>query len=196
MGLFKSRQQRELEAKIQIRQGITRIQRFMRSAREVQQRYWQLGKQALRLGDREQFEQLAAAVLRAREHVSRWERYLLQLETLGVRRDEVAATGDFLKSILAMTNSILRGATPEQVADVQAKMARAVEKSEALEEVLSVAMETSAGSLFDARDLDERKLGELAHQMVTEAAADEASGDDGQISDGLRRIEEEMRREP
>jgi hypothetical protein len=168
----------------------------VRSAREVQQRYWQLGKQALRLGDREQFEHLAVAVLRTREVVNRWERYLLQLETLGVRRDEVAATGDFLKSISAMTNSMLRGATPEQVAEVQVKMTRAVEKSEALEEVLSVAMEASTVSLFGARDLDHQKLGDLAHQMGTEVAADDASGEGGRIVGGVRRIEEEMRREP
>jgi hypothetical protein len=112
-----------------------------------------------------------------------------------VRRDEVAATGDFLKSLSAMTNSILRGAAPEQVAAVQVNMARAVEKSEALEEVLSVAMETGADTLFDARDLDERKLGALTHQMIADAAADEASADGARGADGLRRIEEEMCRE-
>ena len=144
MGLFKSKQQRDLEATMQIRQGMKRIQRFVNNAKKVQKRYWGLAKQALRLGDREQFEQLASALMRAREHANRWERYLLQVETLNVRREEVAATGDFIRSVSAMTNSILRGATPEQVAGMQAKMEQAVVKAAALEEVLSVAMEASA----------------------------------------------------
>ena len=173
MALFKSKQQRELEAKMQVRQGMKRIQRFVNSAKKTQQRYWHLGKQALRLGDREQFEQLAGALIRAREDANRWERYLLQLETLNVRRDEVAATGDFIRSISAMTGSILRGATPEQVVGMQAKMEQALAKSEALEEVLSVAMEASADSVFATDDLDERKLDELAGQMTSEAEAED-----------------------
>jgi len=195
MGLFKSKQQRELEAKVQIRQGMARIQRFVRSARKTQQRYWDLGKQALRLGDREQFEQLAAAWMRNRELANRWERYLLQLETLNVRRDEVGATGDFIKSVSAMTNSILRGATPEQVAGMQAKMEQAVARAEALEEVLSVAMETSAGAVFGMEELDGDKLDELAGHMASEAQADEQGAFDERIAQGLKQIEEEMRKE-
>ena len=63
MGLFKSKRQRQLEAEIQVRQSKARIQRFLRNARKVQKRYWELGKQALRLGDQEQFGQLAGAFM-------------------------------------------------------------------------------------------------------------------------------------
>lgn len=195
MGLFKSRQQRELEAKVQIRQGMARIQRFVKNAKKHQQRYWELGKQALRLGDKEQFEQLAGAFIRTREHANRWERYLLQLETLNVRREEVGATGDFIKSISAMTNSILRGATPQQVVEMQTKMEKAVAKSEALEEVLSVAMEASAGSVYGTDELDESKLTELAGHMSSEAEGDENAAFDKRISEGLKGIEEAMRKE-
>lgn len=195
MGLFKSKQQRELEAKVQIRQGVARIQRFIRNAKKVERRYWDLGKQALRIGDREQFRQLAGALMRTREHINRWERYLIQLETLNIRRDEVAATGDFIKSVSAMTNSILRGASPQQVAQMQAKMEQAVAKSEALEEVLSVAMEASADGLFGVDELDDHKLDELAGHMQSEAAAEEGTAYDERISSGLREIEDAMRKE-
>jgi len=195
MGLFKSRKQRELESEIQVRQSKARIERFIRHSRKVERRYWELGKQALRLGDREQFAQLAGAVLQARQQANQWERYLLQLETLSVRREEVAATGDFIKGISAVTTSILRGASPDQIAAMQMKMERALVKADALQELMAVAMEGSAGAIFASEELDERKLDELAGQMGSEAAAEERVDYDARIAQGLKQIEEQMRKE-
>ena len=70
MALFKSKRQRELEAEMQVRQSKAKIKRFIATTRRVQHRYWDLGKQALRLGDREQFIQLAGALIRAREQAN------------------------------------------------------------------------------------------------------------------------------
>jgi hypothetical protein len=195
MALFKSRKQRELEAEIQVRQSKARIERFIRQAKKVEKRYWDLGKQALRLGDREQFVQLAGALIRAREQANHWERYLLQLETLSIRREEVAATGEFIKGISAVTTSILRGASPDQIAAMQVKMERALAKSDALQEFLSVAMETSASSVYGTEELDGKKLDELAGQMGTEAAAEEGTAYDERIAQGLKQLEEQMRKE-
>lgn len=195
MALFKSRRQRELENEIQVRQSKAKIQRFIRNTRKVQQRYWELGKQALRLGDREQFEQLAGAVFQARQQANQWERYLLQLETLSVRREEVAATGDFIKGISAVTTSILNGASPDQVAAMQTKMQQAMVKAEALEELMAVAMEGSAGAVFASEELDDRKLDELAGEMNADAAAEGGGDHDQRIAQGLQQIEEQMRKE-
>jgi vacuolar-type H+-ATPase subunit I/STV1 len=195
MALFKSRRQRELEADIQVRQSKARIERFIRSVKKVQKRYWDLGKQALRLGDREQFSQLAGALIRAREQANYWERYLLQLETLSIRREEVTATGDFIKGISAVTTSILRGASPDQIAAMQVKMEKALVKAEALEELLSVAMESSAECVFATGELDEHKLDQLARQMGSEAEAEESASYDQRIAQGLKQLEEEMRKE-
>ena len=195
MRLFKSRRQRELEVEIQVRQSKAKIQRFIQNARKVQQRYWNLGKQALRLGDREQFVQLAGALLRAREQANQWERYLLQLETLSVRREEVVATGEFIKGISAVTGSILQGANPDQIAAMQLKMEQALVKAQALEELMSVAMESSAGSVFGSEEFDEKKLDEMARQMTSEARSEEGAAYDQRIAEGLKKIEDEMRKE-
>ncbi len=195
MLLFKSKRQRELESEIQVRQSKARIERFIRNTKKVEHRYWELGKQALRLGDREQFSQLAGALLRAREQANQWERYLLQLETLSIRREEVAATGEFIKGISVVTSSILRGANPEQIAAMQIKMEQALVKAEALQELMSVAMESSADTVFASGDLDERRLDELAGQMQTETVGDEQADYDQRIAQGLKQIEEQMRKE-
>jgi hypothetical protein len=195
MGLFKSKRQRELEAEMQVRQSKARIERFIRHAKKVELRYWELGKQALRLGDRQQFAQLAGALLSARDQANHWERYLLQLETLSVRREEVAATGDFIKGITVVTNSILRGASPDQIAEMQLKMEKALVKADSLQEILSMAMETSAETISGSTELDEKRLDEIAGQMGGEAAAEEGAGYDQRIAQGLKQLEEAMRKE-
>ena len=195
MGLFKSRRQRELESEMQVRQSKARIERFIRNVKKVQMRYWDLGKQALRLGDREQFTQLAGALMRAREQANYWDRYLLQLETLNVRREEVVATGEFIKGISAVTTSILRGASPDQIAAMQVKLEQALVKSDALQELLSMAMDTSAEGVFATGQLDEKKLDDLAHQMNSQSEAEEGADYDRRIAQGLKQLEEEMRKE-
>ena len=185
MVLFKSKRQRQLEADIQVRQSKARIRRFIRNARQVQKRYWALGKQSLRLGDREQFVQLAGAFVRTRQQANQWERYLLQLETLSVRHDEVAATGDFIKGISTITNSILRGVSPEKIAAMQERMGQALAKAEALEEVLAVAMESSAETVFASDELDDERLEHLAGQMSSEAEVEEGAAYDERIAKGL-----------
>lgn len=195
MALFKSRRQRELETEIQVRQSKAKIRRFINEARKVQRRYWDLGKQALRLGDQEQFRQLASALLRTRELANQWERYLLQLETLSVRREEVAATGEFIKGISAVTSSILRGASPDQIAAMQVQMEQALAKSQALDEMMAVAMESSAAGVFGKEELDAGRLDEIAQHMASEAEADETAAYDERIAEGLKRVEEAMRKE-
>jgi len=138
---------------------------------------------------------LASAFTRAREVANQWERYLLQLETLSVRRQEVSATGDFIKGIAAVTRSILRGASPDEIAAMQAKMEQAVAKAETLGELLSVAMEASADTVFGTGEMDEARLDQLAVQMGSEAVADETAAYDQRIAQGLKQIEEEMRKE-
>jgi len=195
MALFKSKRQRELENEIKFRQSKAKIRRFVKNARKVQGNYWKLGKQALRLGDTEQFKHLASAYMGTREQVGRWERYLLQLETLGVRREEVGATNEFIDSISALTGSILRGADPGKVADMQAKMEESLARSRALEETLAIVMETSSDSIFGSDELDEGKMADISEAMKAEAEQEEGETYDERIGEGLKRIEEEMRKE-
>jgi len=195
MALFKSKKQRDMEAEIKFRRGLAKINRYIGECKKYQDKYWKLGKEALRLGDQKQFKQLASSYLRLRDQVARWQRYLIQMETLGLRRNEVTATGDFLESINALTGSMLRGASPEQVANMQMNIEKAMEKSEALDQTLSIAMEATSDSIFSTENLDESHVLEIAETMKKEALSDEESSLDKEISQSLKKIEDEMRKE-
>jgi hypothetical protein len=178
-----------------VRQSKSQIERFIRNLKKVQKRYWDLSKQALQLGDRVQFRQLAGALMRARDQANTWERYLLMLEAVSLRRDEVSVAGEFLKGIDTVANSILRGATPEQIASMQLKLEKGLARADAMQNTLSLAMEQSSDGIFSEDQLDESKLDELARQIGAEAQADESAGYDQRIADGMKQLEEEMRKE-
>ena len=105
-GLFKSRAGRDREAKIRFRQGKSRVQRFVKQAQQSADNYWRLARRAYSLGDDDQFRQLAVHYLRTRESINRWERYLVKLDSLDMRQNEVEATGEFLRSINALTGTL------------------------------------------------------------------------------------------
>ncbi len=159
--LFKSQAERDREAKIKFRQGKARIQRFLQQAQQAAENYWRLAKQAYQLGDQDQFKQLAANYLRIRESINRWERYVVKLDSLEMRWNEVEATGEFLKSMNALTGSILRGANPTEIARMQFDVEKALAKSETQEELLSLAMEAAGTTLTSTSDLNDAVLNQL-----------------------------------
>jgi len=195
MGLFKSKKQREMEAEIRFRQGLSRIRQFVNQCTRVQGKYWLAAKESVRLGDREQFRQLAGAYLRTRATINRWERYLLQLETLGIRRNEVAATGEFLKSMDAMTKSIMRGASAAEMAKMQTQLQEAIVKSEQLEQTLSIAMDAASESIYATDDLSDEAVDEVAEAVRGEVEGEESGELDATIDKTLGEIEQRLRKE-
>ena len=76
---------------------------------------------------------------------------------------------------------------------MQLRMEKAVDKANAMDELMAVAMDSSADGVFGSEELDDRKLDELTQQMTAEAQADEGAAYDDRIAKGLKKIEEEVR---
>jgi len=140
-GMFKSRQARQFELKTRVRQGNLRIQKFVARLTKQADEYSILARRAFDLEDHEQFRQLASGYIQCQDTIRRWERYLVRLQTLELRKSETEATQEFLSSMNAITRSILQGVKPEDVANLQTDMEAAISHSEELEETLSIALE-------------------------------------------------------
>jgi len=198
LGLFKSREEREMESLLRFRQGKSRINRFVQQAQTAGQRYWSLARQAYQLGDEEQFRQLATGYVRTRESINRWERYLIKLDSLELRRNEVASTGEFLKSIDAMTGSILQGAKPEEIARMQMDLEKAMLKTDALEQTLDIAMEAAGDSLTGSPELNDDVLQQIGVGMdgepktVCDGGSDHDHDLDARLHDALKDVESRM----
>jgi hypothetical protein len=160
-GLFQSNEDRELESKLHFRQAKLRIQKFLQQCQRNADQYFGLAKQAYKLGDDEQFRQLAGGYLTARQAINRWERYLLKLNSMEMRRSEVAATSDFLSGMNELTGSILRGASTEDIRRMQLDLSKAIEKSSMQEEMLSLVMDATSTQIDGSDVLDDSVLTQL-----------------------------------
>jgi division protein CdvB (Snf7/Vps24/ESCRT-III family) len=178
-GLFKSSAAREHEARLRFRQGKARIQRFVQQSRQSAERYWQLAQQAHRLADMEQLRSLAQQFYRARDSVNRWERFLLKMEALEMRRNEVEATGDFVRNMHSLTSSILRSSSAAEIATMQLEVEKAIAKAEEQTELLTEVMDVSGQKILSSEALSEESLEQLLKGIVPQALAGERASNEG-----------------
>ncbi len=187
------RQQKdEYERDFQVRQGKKRIQRYIDQQKQTEQKLWALGKQALKLGDDAQFQMIGKQIIWAQNDVNRWQRYLLSLETLEVRRDQARMTGDFMQSLKAMSESLLVGINSESLVDIEKNIDAGLTRVKDLEERMDMFMEMAEYTFIDIDRADRHKLNEMQANMRREAEMDEANTFDVQIAAGLDKIRREM----
>ena len=196
-GFFeKRRQTKEIERDVKFKQGLSRVRNYVQKCQQAQKKYWQLGKRALKLGDKQQFENVAKTYLRTGEMITRWERFLVAMETVSLQRDQVKVTGEFAKSMSALSNSMMAGASPQDITKIQMELERALTKAHTLDETLTAVMDATSDTIFLSEGLSEDSLQQVEAAMKVEAEHEEGESLDDRIAAGLRRVEEEMRKEP
>ena len=158
----------------------------------MERKLWGLGKQAIQLGDERQFRQIGSQIIWTQNDITRWERYLLSLETLEVRRDQARLTGDFMGSLEAMSESLLAGLSSQSMGEIQQKLEEGLARAQDLDERLSLFMEMAEDAFYDVEFGGEQALGELQATMRSEAELDAANEFDAQIKAGLEKIRQEM----
>ena len=192
MALFKSKRTKEIEREIRFKQGVKKVQNYVKKCRASQQKFWEMGKRALSLGDRQQFENLAMAYLNTGEIANRWERYLVTMETVRIQRDQVKATGEFVKSINLMSSTMSSGINPKELTKMQKDLEMALMKAETLDEALSVVMDTTSESVFSTEGFADKSIKEVEAAMSGEVLHEERGAIDERIAQGLKKIEDEM----
>lgn len=140
-GLFKNQQQRDAELKARVRRGSMRITRYVAQLTKQGDEYAALARRAYELDDQQQFRQLVSGYLQCRETINRWERYIVKLRALELRRNEAEATAEFLSSMNALTSAILNGVKPEEISTLRQDMDAALQRSHELEETLADALD-------------------------------------------------------
>lgn len=197
MGILDGRRQKkEIEREVRFKQGLGRVRSYVQKCNQAQKRYWELGKRALKLGDRQQFENIARSYLRTGDTMSRWERYLLAMETVSIQRDQVKATGEFAGSMKALSDSMMVGAKAEDITKMQIELERALTRARTLDETLAAVMDATSDTIFSAEGLSEDSLKEVETAMRGEAEHEVGEAAvDKRIARGLQRIEEEMNKE-
>ncbi|MFC1978732.1 hypothetical protein ACFLVP_01975 [Chloroflexota bacterium] len=192
MPLFKDKKTKEIEREVRFKQGVRRVQNYVKKCRDSQQKFWEMGKRALSLGDKQQFENLARAYLNTGEISNRWERYLVTMETVRIQRDQVKATGEFVKSINLMSSTMSSGINPKELTKMQKDLEVALAKAETLDEALSVVMDSTSESVFSTEGFADKSIKEIEAAMSGEVMHEGGGAIDDRIAQGLKKIEDEM----
>lgn len=205
MGVFSwwenRRRAKEMERDLQARRGKAQIRRHIKQQKDMANKLWNLGKRALQLGDRRQFRQIAKHYLWTLEDIKRWERFLVTFETIEARRDQARSMAEFMRSVQAMSQSILANASPKALAEMQRDLDMSIARAQDLEQTLDYLMEMTEETVFTMAEMSDEEaesaLRELERAMTEErepgAPAEEEL--DARIEEGLRQIEAEMRKE-
>ena len=195
MSLFKSKRKRELEAELQFKRSQKKIDQFISKLKKSEKKYWELAKKSLSLGDKRQFKEIGASYLRVRNQIKRWEQYAVKLDTVRLKRDEVAMTGEFMRTMTDMAQSILHGAKPEEIQAMQSKLEVAFEKVETVSDTMELVMDAGSESIMGGESVGEDQLGELEKLASEEVGQTETSDLDAKITAGLKDIEAELKKE-
>lgn len=196
MPLFgKSKEEKEIEREVRYKQGLARVRGYIEKSKETQKRLWTLGKRSLQLGDKRQFQNVARGYLRVGDIISRWERYIVAAETVAVQRGQVKATADFMQTMTALSESMMAGAQPKDVMQMQKQMETALAKAQSLDETLGVVMDATGDTVFSGEGLSEDALKDVEKTMTAEAVSEEGGEADARIKEGLQRIEAQMKKE-
>lgn len=187
-------QEKELSRETQARIGKAQMKRHIEKQKGMVKKLWEMGKRALSLNDEKQFRQIGKQLLWTQDDIDRWERYLLSFEVLEAKRDQARTSAEFMKSLKAMTESIISSTEPQNIAETQRDLEQGLARAASLEERMSVMMETMDGTLSDMGASDDSRLKKLEDEMTGDVVADESGKFDAKIEAGLEKIKEAMKK--
>ena len=196
---FRSAEERRKEAEfdrdVQVRMGKTRLKRHIAKQKQMSLQLRRLAKRALEINDQARFRQAGRQLLWTQRDLGRWEKYLLSLELLEARRDQVKASVELIQSIKAMSESLNELAEPQRIGELQRELEEGLARASNLEERMAVMLDVMDETLSADMLTEEEGLLGLETALSDEVAGEEAGAFDRQIEEGLRQIRKELEEE-
>ena len=183
----------EINRDVKVRMGKSRIKRHLAHQQKMEGRYLELGRQALALGDNDRFRQIARQLLWTRSEMVRWAKYVLSMDVLEARREQVKATVSLMRSVKAMSESMIELAGPQEAAEMQRQLQEGLARAESLDERMSIMMEMMDSTLEDGTPDDNEAVADIEKNLREQNAQSDTASFDKDIEDGLRKIRDEMK---
>ena len=186
------RREAELRQDVQVRMGHARIRRHLAHMRTLEKRLLHLAKRALALGDEDRFRQLGLQVLWTRRNIQQWERYLLTLEMLEVRRDQARVAAALMEAVKALGDSLTALAGSQTILEMQQTLERGLAQAATMEERTALMLEALDDALSAHIPADEQALTALQQQLTEDIIREERKAFDPEMEAELQRLREEL----
>ena len=196
LSVIKSREERQQEAEmertIKIKTTKNRLRRHALEQKEMAARLINLAKKAISLNDETAFKKIGRQLIWTNNDIRRWERYMLSLEMLETRYDQVRASVDLLTAVKSMSEALSELDAPGKLGELQANLEKGLAKASNLEQQIEVMMDVMDGTLAGDMNVDPDELNELEKTLAGEVADQESSAFDPEIEQLRQKIKKEM----
>ena len=165
MGLFKSSEERRMEREMEIRKGLSRIKKQIRSFEREEQEFIKKAKRARQLGDDTQLRVIKANLKRTAYTRRMMERQLLNLEVFKQLKGQAEAQADFARGLEMVSQAIAESYGSVNLAEVHKNCERAIAQSDSMQQMMELMIETTNESMANME-------GAQSDELVTEAEID------------------------
>jgi hypothetical protein len=194
VGIFKSRDEKELERQIRIKQFMTKIRREIGDCDKKVKTYIQYAKRARQIGDPQSLATSKSGLKQVLVAKRLRERQVLHLEIAMTIRDQAEADVNFAKAMREVSQAISELVKSVNMTEIQMQYERAMTQSETLKEQSEAFIETASQTVQDRESGSEAivKDDEIDKLIEEEAAQSEKDSMDKNIEKGLKDIEKEL----
>ncbi len=183
----------EINRDVRVKMGKNRLRKHINNQHQMEKKLTELARRAIELEDDGRFRQLGRQLLFTRQDVIRWERYLLTLEMVEARREQAKSSVELLRTVQAMSESMMDLANPQQAAEMQRQLQVGLARAESLDERMSIMMDMMDSTLEEGTPEEEQSLSELEKSLTEQITQQESAAFDREIEEGLRKIRDELK---
>ncbi len=188
----KSKEELNIERELRYRKARNAVQSYIERMEALQQRVFDQGRQAVKIGDDKFVRRQAAKYLALQERIKRGQRMLLHMDEAKLQRELVKTSGDFITFAKDISESIAEGTSVEKISEMQVEFEKAMQQVEQIDEALSVAIDMASDGILSSKDFSEKNVENIMQAMESKAGGDEKL--DERISKGVKEVEEMMRK--
>ena len=177
MGLFKSSEERRMERDMEIRKGLSRIKKQIRSFEREEQDFIKKAKRARQLGDESMLNVIKANLKRTAYTRRMMERQLLNLEVFKQLKGQAEAQATFARSLETVSEAIAESYGSVNLAQVHKNCEKAVNQAESMQQMMEFMMESTSESMADMEGAQSDDLisdAEIERRRRAEAGQPEA----------------------
>lgn len=196
-GLFKSRQQRQLERDMAIQNVIDLHRRRIRDLNKHERGYCEKAIRAKRQGDKVNYEKLARLLVQTINERRRVESALLTFEALVQTKDKIESYGQFAKGLQAATKSIASVFKNVDLAKTVTELNMAMARAKQMDRTMTLVLDRVSDSAIVGEYEGDEEAVDVSQidSMISERAKLEEGQVDGKIDEMLSEIENQLKKE-
>jgi hypothetical protein len=154
-----------------------------------------LAKKALSLNDNSRFTLIGKQYIKTKLDIQRWEKYLLSLEVLEAKRDQVNASINLIQSVKTMSESLGDIVGDQKIGELQVELETGLARASNLDERIDVMMEILDSSLSYDIEIDQSLMDDFKSSIIEEISTEEDNTFTQEIEERLLKIQDEIKEE-